>query len=60
MVDSNLKGTDSDDLGLLGSNTRDVLTKNDFFSEDFSFGSDGMLIIKSGKMTPWKRLIKPK
>ena len=60
IVDSNLKGTDSDDLGLLGSNTRGVLTKKDFFSEDVSLGWDGMLMIASGKMRPWKRSMKPK
>ena len=50
---SDLKGTDSDALGLLGSNTRVVLeTKNDFFPEDISLGSVGMLMTVRGKMIP--------
>ena len=52
IVDSDVKGTDSDVKGLLGSNTRVVLTKNDFFSEEVSLGSDGMLMIARGKMRP--------
>ena len=51
-VGSDLKGTNSDALGLLGSNTRVVLTKNDFFSEEISLGSAGMLMTARGKMIP--------
>ena len=51
-VGSDLKGTNSDALGLLGSNTRVVLTKNDFFPEDISLVSAGMLMTVRGKMIP--------
>ena len=51
-VGSDLKGTNSDALGLLGSNTRVVLTKNDFFSEEISLGLVGMLMTARGKMIP--------
>ena len=47
-----MKGTDSDVKDLLGSKTRVVLTKKDFFSEEISLGSDGMLMIARGKMRP--------
>ena len=59
-VGSDLEGTGADDLDLLGSNTRVVLTKKDFFSEELSLGLAGMLMTVRGKMTPWKRSIKPK
>ena len=51
-TDSDVKGTDSDVKDLLGSKTRVVLTKKDFFSEEISLGSDGMLMIARGKMRP--------
>ena len=52
VVDSDVKGTDSDVKDLLGSKTRVVLTEKDFFSEEVSLGSDGMLMIARGKMRP--------
>ena len=51
-VGSDLKGTHSDALGLLGSNTGVVTTKNDFFSEEISLGSAGTLMTARGKMIP--------
>ena len=51
-TDSDVKGTDSDVKDLLGSKTRVVLTEKDFFSEEVSLGSDGMLMIARGKMRP--------
>ena len=51
-VGSDLKGTASDAMGLLGSNTRVVLTKNEFFLEEISLGSAGMLMTVRGKMIP--------
>ena len=52
VVDSGVKGTDLDVKDLLGSKTRVVLTEKDFFSEEVSLGSDGMLMIARGKMRP--------
>ena len=52
VLDSDVKGTDSDVKDLLGSKTRVVLTEKDFFSEEVSLGSDGMLMIARGKMRP--------
>ena len=51
-VGSDLEGTGADALDLLGSNTRVVLTKKDFFSEEVSLDLAGMLMTVRGKMTP--------